>query len=88
VTDNNNNFRGQGRDNGYRDRQNDRDRPKRRQFEARASIMMEFDLADALGRYILDTNCDNPALVTLARQLTGDYETGCRGDSVGRKPGR
>ncbi len=46
-------------------------RPKKPAFVAKVVVELDFDLANALGNYLLDTRCENPALQALAWQLVG-----------------
>ena len=46
-------------------------RPKKPAFVAKIVIDLDFDLANALGNFILDKQCENPALQALAWQLVG-----------------
>lgn len=40
-------------------------------FTAKVVLELDFDLANALGNYLLDKRCENPALQALAWQLVG-----------------
>ena len=53
----------------YRDRQPRRDKPPA--FTALVTLNLDFDLAFTLANFILDNKCTNPALVAMARQITG-----------------
>ncbi len=56
-----------------RDSRDARDgRPQRKSFHAEVVVHLDFDLANYLGNFILDQQCNNPALLALAHQLVGD----------------
>lgn len=48
------------------------DRPRKVAFKAFVTLELDFDLADALGNFILDNKCNNTALLALAHKLVGE----------------
>ncbi len=49
----------------------ERDRDKEPAFRVRVALDLDFDLAEALGNHILDSHCENKAIVALAWRLVG-----------------
>ena len=47
------------------------ERTRKPAFSAKVVVELDFDLANALGNFILDQRCENPALQALAWQLVG-----------------
>lgn len=46
-------------------------RDRKPAFTAEVVVHLDFDLAEALGNFILDRECSNSALVALAHRLVG-----------------
>lgn len=46
-------------------------RDRKPAFTAEVVVHLDFDLAEALGNFILDRECPNPALIALAHRLVG-----------------
>ncbi len=49
----------------------ERERRNKEAFRIRMMLELDLDLANALGNFILDSRCTNPAIVAIGHQLVG-----------------